>query len=154
MKSAIFAGKVVKIENLNTSTIRNSNDPVEVTFDVSKVWKGPAYKHMVITTAESEISCGYEFRLNTEYLIYASSDGDKFTTGLCAGNNKLLNASSDLALLGVGNEQLQDNPLLDTKLHDDQLNEGVSFDTRYIITAIVVVIAIGLLLILRRKRKG
>ena len=54
--TAVFAGKVVDIDIPQIAT--SSLDPVKITFKVSKIWKGPDYKTLVLTTARSGASCG------------------------------------------------------------------------------------------------
>jgi hypothetical protein len=59
--STVFAGAVVEIDEpparpaLTTSFpfltfLISSGDPIRVTFDVSAVWKGPAYRQLAVTT--------------------------------------------------------------------------------------------------------
>ena len=58
----------------------SSADPVKVTFEVSKIWKGPDYKTLVVTTARDGASCGYPFKQDEEYIVYAYGEEDKFGT--------------------------------------------------------------------------
>jgi hypothetical protein len=110
---AVFAGKVVAIDapsGLPTLTRSfpfidfqsSSADPVSVTFDVSDVWKGPAYRRMVLTTSRESASCGYPFQLGETYLVYAADRGDGLTTHLCSRTNSISQAQPDLVALGPG----------------------------------------------------
>lgn len=113
-KDAVFAGKVVNIKNSNFSIFKSSADPVEVTFVVSEIWKGPATKKVTLTTAESSASCGYEFNINDEYLVYAyENEGKSLESGLCSGTVLLSQASADLSYLGAGKEPVDNFSLLE-----------------------------------------
>ncbi|MCU6793924.1 hypothetical protein OB236_17615 [Paenibacillus sp. WQ 127069] len=102
-KTAIFAGKVVKLSEPHTGFFSSSADPVTVTFAVSNVWKGEVRAELNVNTPISGSSCGYSFEMNREYLVYASSDGTgKQTTMLCDGTKPLSGSADDLAVLGAG----------------------------------------------------
>lgn len=100
--TAVFAGKVVDID-IPRGLVVSSADPVKVTFDVSKVWKGPDYKTLVITTARDGATCGYSFTQGDEYIVYTYGEGDKLSTGICSRTQLLANAQEDLEGLGEGN---------------------------------------------------
>jgi hypothetical protein len=110
---AVFAGTVVAIDGpsglptLTTSfpfiAFQNSSaDPVSVTFDVSDVWKGPAYRQISLVTPRDSASCGYSFQIGETYLVYATNQGAELTTNLCSRTNSISQAQSDLAALGPG----------------------------------------------------
>ena len=93
---AVFAGKAIAVQLLiNTNS---SADPVTVSFDVNRVWKGPRQDTIVITTERSGISCGYEFKEGRRYFVYAH-DGE---TGLCTRTRPVVLAPRDFAELGPG----------------------------------------------------
>ena len=50
---AVFAGKVIDVDAPGGLVISTA-DPVKVTFDVSKVWKGSDDKTLVVTTDNFE----------------------------------------------------------------------------------------------------
>lgn len=100
--TAVFAGKVVDIDVPSGIVIR-STDPVKVTFEVSKIWKGPDYKTLVLTTARGGASCGYPFKQNEEYIVYTYGEEDKLSTGICSRTRLLASAQEDLQELGEGN---------------------------------------------------
>ena len=111
--STVFAGVVMGIDEpparpAFTTTfpfltfLVSSGDPVRVTFDVSAVWKGPAYRQLVVTTARWSASCGYPFQRGMNYLVYASDQDGELTTYLCSRTNTLAQAQADLADLGSG----------------------------------------------------
>jgi hypothetical protein len=111
--AAVFVGTVVAIEAPSgTPTLTqefpfidflvSSGDPVHVMFEVSDVWKGPAYRRMVVTTAHDSSSCGYPFHSGEAYLVYASDQGAGLTTYLCSRTTSLVQAQADLVALGSG----------------------------------------------------
>ncbi|SFL75330.1 hypothetical protein SAMN03159341_109151 [Paenibacillus sp. 1_12] len=106
-KSAIFAGKVIKLSGPRLGFFNSSADPLTVTFAVSTVWKGETRAELNVSTPMSDSSCGYSFEMNREYLVYASSDGSgKHTTMLCDGTKLLSGSADDLAVLGSGNKPI------------------------------------------------
>ena len=96
---AVFAGKVTAIKPLGHPPFRlSSADPVEVEFQVNRVWKGPRLETTVIETELSETSCGYEFKKGGTYIVYVH-DG---RTGLCTRTSPAWRAFQDLVALGPG----------------------------------------------------
>jgi hypothetical protein len=100
-KTAVFSGKVIKIEEKN-KLIRSSADPVSVLFEVKHSWKGVNQSQVMVYTAMSSASCGYEFNLKTEYLVYAYGEENHLITSICDRTKPLLLANDDLAVLGEG----------------------------------------------------
>jgi len=98
---AVFAGKVVRIEK-EDGIIISSADPVKVVFAVSQVWKGEEKAEIDLTTARDSASCGYDFIVGVEYLVYANNSETGLTTGLCSRTMSLSMADEDLAALGEG----------------------------------------------------
>ncbi len=99
---AVFAGKVVDVD-VPGGIIVSSGDSVRVTFEVSKIWKGPDYKTLVLTTARDGATCGYSFKKNNEYIVYAYGEENKLETGICSRTKLLSSAQDDLQELGEGN---------------------------------------------------
>lgn len=99
--TAVFAGKVIKIEPSSASVWRGV-DSVNVTFQVSKVWKGPLRRTLTVLTARWGIDCGYEFQSGQEYLVYSLGTEDQLVVWLCSRTRPLSTASEDLAVLGAG----------------------------------------------------
>ena len=100
--TAVFVGKVIDID-VPSGIVVSSADPVKVTFEVSKIWKGPDYKTLVLTTARDGVSCGYSFKQNDEYIVYAYGEENKLSTGICSRTRLLASAQDDLQELGEGN---------------------------------------------------
>lgn len=104
---AVFAGEVVEIDRLSPEIIISSGDSVKVTFDVSRVWKGPARETLRVETARSDASCGYDFDAGKRYLVYAYSatggDSDVLQVNLCSATTQIekdTNTLGAVALLG------------------------------------------------------
>lgn len=108
--TAVYAGKVINIIDTQPGPRFSSAHPLEVVFQVSKVWKGPAHSTLAVTTARSEVSCGYEFVKGQEYLVYARGTEDKLEASLCSRTNPLSTAVADLAALGQDNAPAAEGP--------------------------------------------
>ena len=135
--TAVFAGQVTAIDRPIAGSIVSSADKIAVTFRVTQVWKGPAYKTQWVRTAQSGVSCGYEgFHVGDEYLVYASGTVEDLQTSLCSRTKPYVQAQMDLDELGTGTAPTLDNP------YDPRL--------RWIAIAIVGLGLIGVTLIVRR----
>lgn len=108
--TAVFAGEVIDID-IPSGKVMSSSDPVTVTFDVSKTWKGPDYNTLVLTTSRDEASCGYSFTQNKEYIVYAYGDDNNLSTSICNRTKLLANAQNDVQELGEGNIPTESNPM-------------------------------------------
>ncbi|MFB5678256.1 hypothetical protein ACE3NQ_16650 [Paenibacillus terreus] len=99
--TAVFSGKAVSLKQ-RTALIVSSGDPVKVTFQVNRVWKGNIGSTTVVTTAMSSESCGYEFTEGQQYLVYARNDqfSGVLRTTLCDRTVLLSEAAGDLQELG------------------------------------------------------
>jgi len=107
----IFIGKVVSKEIIKTEIyvpkIKGTQKYVraEITFEVTDVISGEVHtKTLNIVTSDDEESCGYNFKIGNEYLVY-SHEMDRrltmnstlnkeiveqyFATGLCTRTNQL-----------------------------------------------------------------
>ena len=108
--TAIFAGKVIKTERLPADA--NSIAPMDITFDVTKVWKGPISQTLVVRS----VICSYEFETGAEYLVYAISypyQGEEYLgVSLCRRTRPLVSAAEDLTVLGEGVTPIDQNPEL------------------------------------------
>lgn len=98
---AVFAGTVVNIDIPSLQKAKqqfglgSSMDSVEVTFNVSEVWKGPKNKTITIKTARSSASCGYNFEQGKEYFVYANENDKDLSVSLCSRTNLLSEAEED-----------------------------------------------------------
>ena len=103
----VFSGTVTEMEETNPSEpLFSGTDPVLVTFDVERVWKGLDEKNptVTITTPASSVSCGFYFQENLEYVVYAyQHETDRhLQVSLCSRTNTIENAEEDLRELGEG----------------------------------------------------
>lgn len=119
-RSVVFAGEVSSIETVGRNDgLVSSADPVLVTFEVSKVWKGSIEKETVVRTVRDEASCGYTFSLGSSYLVFADEDGGVVRTGLCSGTQPLTD---------TGVQQLDDLVRSYDPQEDRQGTDGRIFD--------------------------
>lgn len=95
--AAVFAGKVVKVEPAPSET---NVEPIKVTFEVSKVWKGELNKTTIVSTAANSAMCGNYFEVGEKYLVYAYSEGDELMTNICSRTARLKDARQDINDLG------------------------------------------------------
>ena len=94
----VFAGTVSDLEE------DAANDLQQVTFDVLHTWKGESYTEkdeIVVTTPLSSAACGYPFELDEPYLVYVHLQAKDLTVGLCSNTAPLLDALSQLAIVGT-----------------------------------------------------
>lgn len=139
--TAVFSGKVTDIDFPIGIKI-SSADPVKVTFEVSKTWKGPNSKTLIVATARHGASCGYSFKQGEEYLVYAYNEEDKLSASLCSRTELLSSAETDLQELGLGN----------TPTNSD--SDGSKSDLTIIIIVTSLILIILLIVIFLRKSKN
>ncbi|WP_409344739.1 hypothetical protein [Paenibacillus sp. MBLB4367] len=107
-KTAVFSGKAVSV-NVQKGLLRSSADPVAVTLEVDRVWKGEIGRKQTVYTAMDGASCGFKFETGREYVIYAHSGNDKLETSICSRTKLLSAAAEDSKLLGAGQPPGPDN---------------------------------------------
>jgi hypothetical protein len=93
----VFSGKVLTIDKVNKYQLG-------VTFAVARQWKGEARKEIVVRTSNNGGSCGFEFKPDAEYLVYAiyHPDAKYFTTSICERTAALADAKENMKELGEG----------------------------------------------------
>ncbi|HZG83425.1 hypothetical protein [Paenibacillus sp.] len=100
-QTAIFAGEVVEIEAEVGGKMRSSADPMRVAFEVDASWKGVRTKQVIVRTAVSGASCGYEdFEVGREYIVFATGPLERLETGLCTRTAPLESSAALTAELG------------------------------------------------------
>ncbi len=112
--TAVFAGMVTNLDIPNKGPIYSSADPVKITFQVTRVWKGPEHSTLIVNTVRSAVSCEYEFQTGQEYLVYTRGTEDNLQTSLCSRTQLLSVAGEDLKALGEGKVPVAENPNLST----------------------------------------
>ena len=107
--AAVFSGKAVKIEKRHSDDLAfSSMDPVLVTFDVDRVWKGENESSITIQTRQSSASCGYSFEEDSNYLVYAQRNGEMLDVSLCSRTSLVSSAAEDISELGIPNYDIND----------------------------------------------
>lgn len=94
LSAAVFRGTVLQVTG--------PADPLSslnVTFQVSKVWKGPSEPLTTVSTGTNGTMCGYFFQVGQEYVVYADPGP---STTLCTRTRPLSAATPDLTALGAG----------------------------------------------------
>jgi hypothetical protein len=99
--TAVFSGRVLSVKEPSRLLNWSSADPVKVTFEVYRVWKGDVGKKVSVQTAMSGASCGFDFVENQEYLVYAYGDMADLKAGLCSRTQAFLTSSNDIEALGA-----------------------------------------------------
>ena len=140
--TAVFAGKVVDIDKPFVKT--SFMDMMKVEFEVSKVWKGPAYTTIFVQTATPGASCGYPFEKGKEYLVYAYGTENTLSANLCSRTRLLSRAQEDLIALGQGNEVLITNK--NTLI-------PLSFSLVILVIVALMIIIIVLIFIIKKLKK-
>ena len=100
----VFSGRVDKIEYVEAPAPEYSH--YRVTFAVDQVLRGNRASQLVIKTARSGASCGYDFREGEWYVVYGYSQRGAIWTGRCGRTRPLNKAAEDLdyaaGLAGAG----------------------------------------------------
>jgi hypothetical protein len=100
ISTAVFSGKVTKIKrHKNAENIFGS---VEVIFNVDKAYKGVKKKTISVFTSSDSASCGFNFKVNQAYLVYAhGNDEGKIQASICSRTKRLKDAREDLKELSA-----------------------------------------------------
>ncbi len=144
--TAVFAGQVMAVE-VSEGPVNSSADPVQATFDVSQVWKGDITKSVTLTTPRESASCGFNFEVGREYIVYAWDDGDGLSTNLCSRTAELAPDLEDLDALGPGAAPVE--------AAGGQIAYGLNIPSWVIYGLLLLVatgIAIALIIFYRRRR--
>jgi hypothetical protein len=101
--AVVFSGQVIQINNsAQTRGFFGSEILLTVTFNVYEIWKGPQENPIVIKTTPNSASCGFNFEVGQEYLIYAFGSKSNLQTNICTRTTTLANAAGDLHAIGTG----------------------------------------------------
>lgn len=87
----VFSGEATRISPGPRET--------EVTFRALSVWKGARTDTIVLWTANPGKACGFEFKQNRQYLVYASIDGTTLRTSTCTRTKPAEYAYDDIEKL-------------------------------------------------------
>ncbi|WP_424767822.1 hypothetical protein [Paenibacillus sp. sgz302251] len=157
-KSAIFAGTVTEVIKPSGLKIMSSADLVQVSFEVSTVWKGEVARQASVYTAMSSAGCGYEnFTVGKAYLVSAYNNPTKLETGVCELTKPLSSATEELAVLGDGYlpSPISAKVQLSGNQASTEAQAAANAPSDLIFAAALVLMgsAIALILIKRRKYK-
>lgn len=152
--SAVFSGKVVKIEDMNENKFTQSSaDPLAILFEVKETWKGIGQTEVVVYTERSSASCGYEFTLNEEYLVYARVVDGELRASFCSRTTPLLSAKADMDELGKGKKPIELASNEKVNKFDDQLPSENTYNNLIYIILFIAILLIVAIYVARRKRK-
>lgn len=85
-----------RLANKDSSHVRFSfGDRRYAFFFVSKSWKGPYKRDLVVSTLRSESMCGFPFEEGKRYLVYASAGEWGPTTSICTRTRPVAEATKD-----------------------------------------------------------
>jgi hypothetical protein len=87
---AVFAGRVDAVGQLGRM----------VTFNVGEAWKGVTEPSLQLSTTSGR-SCGFDFEVGKEYLVYASGNTPVLTVKGCSRTSILSGAAEDLQFLSA-----------------------------------------------------
>ncbi len=107
--TAVFVGRVLSIQTLNTPRTRAGSTTVyhEVKLEVEKSWKLVDRREITLTTRQIyPNTCGH-FSVGEKYLVYADRLNDTFFVSASSRTNRIANAEEDLKMLGEGRIQLR-----------------------------------------------
>ena len=107
--SAVFAGTVTEVAEPFWDWIGLTHSGgYDVTFRVTKRWKGADAAMETVRTRLTGEACGYPFEIGGEYLVYvAPGPTEDLETGICSGTRDLAGAEDDVRVLDqlVASEQ-------------------------------------------------
>jgi hypothetical protein len=85
---AVFSGIVLSFERFGDFQRR-------ATFEVTAVWKGPLAETIELVTAFDEATCGRDFTVGVEYLVFALEANGMLTDNLCSRTNVFVAAEAE-----------------------------------------------------------
>lgn len=97
---AIFVGRVIARRD-NPKPIENwmPSDTL-ITFAVTKDFKGASTSLIEVASNLSTASCGFNFEIGRDYLVWATKQQGVLVTGLCSGTQNLESATELVRQLG------------------------------------------------------
>jgi hypothetical protein len=105
---AVFLGRVLAIEPVReqrepSGGIRFLSHYRNIRLEVLAAWKGAESREMVVHTGMGGGDCGYTFREQGVYLVYAHmlSDSDTLVVGICSRTRPIDDADEDRTALGL-----------------------------------------------------
>src|ERR1700724_2964825 len=94
---AVFTGMVTEITDPGPSPASFPQRKVRIKINEALVGLDPNQKEIVIETGLGGGDCGYGFRRNRDYIVYASKKrGGDVSTGICSPTRPVEDAAEDL----------------------------------------------------------
>jgi len=89
-----------KVGALIPADIEEDSPEMQITFDVSRSYRGEQQKNIRIRTCVGGCDCGFDFRAGEQYLVYAFADkSGKLSSGICSGTALLNERKADVSYL-------------------------------------------------------
>lgn len=152
--AAVFSGEVIGILDKNKNGfIQSSADSIAVLFEVEESWKGVTQSQVLVYTERDEASCGYQFSLNTKYLVYAYELDGSLKTSYCSKTTPLTLAVDDIDELGEG-ELPTEQVSIDLNKDENQIKSLIMQNLIYILSFIFLLVLVVFLLLTRRKKNS
>ncbi|MDG2028945.1 MAG: hypothetical protein P8J50_17745 [Acidimicrobiales bacterium] len=92
---AAFEGTVVELHDARTGAL-STDHPDVIVLDVTAVYAGEVGNQVGVVTSPSGASCGYDFAVGVEYLVFGRAESGFHTledgwydVGLCSGTRRL-----------------------------------------------------------------
>ncbi len=154
--AAVFRGVVTEStrEDILREGFETTTDPYVATFSVSTVWKGDVASTAEVSTALESASCGFNFEIDKEYIVYAwEGESGNLETGLCSRTALITDATEDLEELGNGNEpgsnvvdsQNGDSEDSEENTDEEDSNNYLLIGAGALIAIILIVVVLSLL---------
>ena len=128
--TAVFSGKVLSVSRDGYTD--------KVKFNVDKIWKGVSEKNVVVSTTTEGAMCGFGFKENEKYIVYAYGE-ISLGTGLCSRTHLLTLNDPDISVLGIGK-----SPTLGIEPTPKDAPISYMFMTSLVGISIVVLVVIGI----------
>lgn len=150
--SAVFSGKVIEMVDKNKNKlIRSSADPIAVKFEVAEIWKGKSQTEIIVYTERDSASCGFEFDLDKEYLVYANEVEGELKVSLCSRTKLLSAAGTDIQELGKGEKPVKQTSGDSNSNNEEQLTTNKN--QPYFIALFIGVLLVVSIFAVRRRKK-
>ena len=99
--SAVFVGTAIAVKTAPRPAERNREEywaPRTFLFSVEQTFLGVQARELEVSTGLGGGDCGYDFKLGTRYVVYASQSdqGKRLITTICSRTNPLESAKEDL----------------------------------------------------------
>ena len=94
---AVFVGTISRVERIVQG---GQLIGLRATFTVTRYWKGITTPIVTVTTPPAPSICGFDFKTEQSYLIYASGAGTEFSTNICTRTKLIRDVDPEEQQLG------------------------------------------------------